>query len=100
MRYLSAGLLEQFQGLYNEVAQVAALALVVLDFVADVGIAVSEDVEDGQNLAVVGYQGFTDHVPAQHQLLDHLQHGSHDVGVPGIQCGCVRQGVLLMGMMS
>ena len=44
------------QGLLDEVAEDEALALVVDDLVAHVDLVVLEDVEDGQQLPVVGHQ--------------------------------------------
>ncbi len=57
---------EELEGFADEVAQIAALALVVLDLVTDVRVAVAEDVEDRQDLAVVGDECFADHVAGEH----------------------------------
>ena len=81
----STGLLEEFEGFADEVAQVESFALAVLYLVAYVGVVIPENVQDGQNLPIVRHQGLPDHLPRQHQLLDHLQHRSDDLGVPGVQ---------------
>jgi len=83
--YLSSSLLEKFKGLPNQIAQIASFALVVFNFVANVGVAVSEDVEDGQNLTIVRYQCLANHVSRKHQLLNHFQHGCNNVRITGIQ---------------
>lgn len=59
---LSSRLLEQFQGLSDEVAQVESFSLAVFDLIADAGVVVAEDVEDGQDLPIVGHQCFSDHL--------------------------------------
>lgn len=97
---LASRLLEELEGFGDEVAQVEPLPLVVLDLVPDVPVGVAEDVEDGQDLPVVGHQGLADHVAAQHQLLDHLQHHRDDVGVARVQGRYVSRGVLFIGMIS
>lgn len=61
-KYLASGLLKQFQSLTDQIAQIASLSLVVLNLIADVGIVVPENVEDGQNLTVVGHQSLANHV--------------------------------------
>ena len=40
------------------------------------------DVEDGQDLPVVGHERLADHRPAQHQRLQDLDDGGHDLRVP------------------
>ena len=62
MGYLSAGLLQQLEGLSDEVAQIQPLSLVVVDFVTYTCVVVPEDVEDGQDLPVVGHQGLPYHL--------------------------------------
>jgi O-acetylhomoserine/O-acetylserine sulfhydrylase-like pyridoxal-dependent enzyme len=58
----------------DEIAKNHALALVVHNTVADVDVLVFENVEHGQNLAVVGHQSLADHLAGDNQLLYHLQH--------------------------
>jgi hypothetical protein len=55
-------LLQQLQGLSDEVSEVESLPLAVFDLVANARIVVAEDVEDRQDLAVVWHQGLSDHV--------------------------------------
>ncbi len=50
--YLSAGLLEQLEGLLDQLPDVQLLPLGVLDLVPDVGVAVFEQVEYWQDLPV------------------------------------------------
>lgn len=63
---LSSGLLQKLEGLRNQIAQVESLSLAVLDLVAAVGVTISKDIENWEDLSVVGDQGLTDHVSAQH----------------------------------
>lgn len=44
---LTSCLLEELQCLHDEVSEVESLTLVILNFVARVFVAVSEDIEDG-----------------------------------------------------
>lgn len=53
-RILSSSLLQQLQSLADEITQIQPFSLVVLDFVTSVGVAIAEDVENWQNLTVVG----------------------------------------------
>ena len=59
----STCLLQQLQGLSNQVTQVESLPLVVLYLVGDVDIIVAEDIEDRQDLSVVGHKGLAYHLP-------------------------------------
>lgn len=61
-------------GHLDEIAQDHALTLVVDNAVADVDVLVFENVEHGQNLAIVGHQSFADHFTGDHQLLYHFEH--------------------------
>ena len=61
---ISAVRLEKLERLNDQVAKVAGLALAVVDRVALVQVLGLEEVHDGQDLAVVGHQGFTDGVAA------------------------------------
>ena len=55
-------MLEQLQGLADQVAQIQSLSLTVLYLIANAGVVVAEDVENGQDLAVVRYQRLADHL--------------------------------------
>ena len=61
--------------------------MAVFDLVADARVVVAEDVEDGQDLAVVGHQGLADHLARKDQLLDHLEHGGDYLRISGVQSG-------------
>lgn len=107
--------LKHLQGLLDQVTKVGCLSLRVVNLVADVSVADLEQVEDGEDLAVVGHEGLTDGVRAGHEGLQDLQGDRDDLNVTGVQ-GDYRhtQGLhmktllrevglsclLLMGMMS
>eukprot|EP00960_Hanusia_phi_P076118 768518-Hanusia_phi.AAC.10 len=42
-------------------------------------------VENGQQLPVVGNQGFPDHIPGDHELLQDLEDDDDDSGVSGVE---------------
>ena len=98
--YLSSSLLQQLKSLSDQVAQVESLPLAVLDMVPNFWVAVTEYIEDGQDLPVVGHQGLSYHLSWKNQLLNDLQHGSNDLGVSCVQGGCIRRKVLLIGIIS
>jgi urease gamma subunit len=52
-------LFKHFEGLLDKVSKNKGLSLTVLDFVTQVAVAVFEQVEDGQDLSVVGHEGFS-----------------------------------------
>ena len=84
-RVLATVRLEHLQGLLDQVAQDEALALGVLDLVADVGVALFEKVHDGQDLAVVGHEGLADRVGASHERLQNLEADGDDLWVTRVQ---------------
>ena len=86
----SAVLLEQFESVLDEVSENEGLALAVLDLVAQVHVAVFEQVEDRQDLSIVGHEGLTDGVGAEHQLLQDLQSNGDDLLVAGVQSGYIK----------
>lgn len=61
--------LKHFKCLLNQVTQVGSLSLRVVNLVAEVLVADLEQVEDGKDLAIVGYEGLTNGVGAGHQCL-------------------------------
>jgi len=65
--------LKHLQGLLDQVAQIQTLSLAVVDLVADVGVALLEQVHHRQDLSVVGHQGLADSVRAGHERLQDLQ---------------------------
>ena len=58
----STCLLQQLQGLSDQITQVEPLPLVVLYLIRDVDIIVAEDIEDRQDLSIVGHKGLTYHL--------------------------------------
>ncbi len=56
--------LEHFEGLLDEVTQVGSLALAVVDLITNVLVADLEQVQDGEDLSVVGDEGLTNGVRA------------------------------------
>jgi len=77
--------LKHLQGLLDQVAKVGCLSLRVVNLVADVSVADLEQVEDGEDLAVVGNEGLTDGVRAGHEGLQDLQGDRDDLNVTGVQ---------------
>ena len=91
---ITAVLLEKLERLNDEVAQVRALALGVVDFVALVPVLGLEEVEHGENLAVVGHEGLADGVTAPDEGLQDLQGRSNDFFVARVQSRCNSQVML------
>ena len=56
--------LEYLQGLLDKIAQNQTFSLRILDLVANVCVVLLKQVHYWQNLAVVGYEGFTDSITA------------------------------------
>lgn len=48
-------------------------------------VHVFEDVEDGEDLSVVGHQGFSHRVAGHHQMLQNFQGGADHLAVPRVQ---------------
>ena len=61
------------------------LSLTVINFIAGADVAVFVEVEDGQDLSVVGHERFADHLAALHELLEHLEHDRDDLSVTGVE---------------
>jgi hypothetical protein len=59
---LTAVHFEHLKSLLNKVTQVGCLSLRVVNLVTDVSVADLEQVEDGEDLAIVGYEGLTNGV--------------------------------------
>jgi hypothetical protein len=85
--YISAGLLEDFEGFLDELAEVELLALAVIDGVADVDGLLLVQIEDGEDLAVVGDEGLSDVVGTGDELLQDLERDGDDLGVAGVEGG-------------
>mmetsp|Transcript_76045 Transcript_76045/g.213209 ORF Transcript_76045/g.213209 Transcript_76045/m.213209 type:complete len:352 (+) Transcript_76045:283-1338(+) len=84
-RILAAVGLQDLQGLVDQLAQVQALPLAVVEPVAQVEVVGLVDVEHWQHLSVVRDQCLADHICGLHQRLQDLQDGAHDDGVAGVQ---------------
>lgn len=66
IRYLTTCLFEQFQGFGDEITQVEALSLTVLDVISDVDITIAEQVEDWEDLTVVWNKCLANHLSTQY----------------------------------
>lgn len=77
--------LEHLEGLLDQVTKVGSLSLGVVDLVAEVLVLDLEEVEHGQDLTVVGYEGLTDGVTAGNEGLQDLEGNRDDFGVTGVQ---------------
>ena len=84
---LTAVLLEHLEGGLDEVAKVHLLPLAVHNGVADVLVALLEQVEDGQDLAVVRNQRLTNGLGAEDERLEDLEGDHDDLRVAGVQSG-------------
>jgi len=93
---LAAVGLEHLEGLLDEIAQNEALALRVLDLVADVGVRLLEQVHHGQDLAVVGHESLADSVRARHERLQDLQGDSDNLRVAGVKGSYLNHGVTVI----
>ena len=83
-------LLEELEGLDNEVAEVLALPLGVVDAVTNVEVLGLEQVHDGQDLAVVWHEGLTDGIGAEDESLEDVKGDSNDLGVARVERSCER----------
>ena len=54
-------------------------------------VFVLEDVENGEELPVVGEEGLTNVLAGLDQELEGLQGPTHDARVPGVQGGCAEE---------
>lgn len=86
--------LEHLEGLLDQVAEVGSLALRVVDLVAEVLVLDLEEVEDGEDLAVVGDEGLSDGVAAGDEGLQDLEGDGHDFGVAGVEGDYIKKGVV------
>ena len=59
----------------------------VINLVTEVGVAVFEQVHNGQNLSVVGNEGFADGVAAGDECLQNLKSNGDDLRVAGVKGG-------------
>ena len=73
--------LEELESLLDEVANVEAFALGVVDLVAEVGVVHLEQVHHGEDLAVVWHEGLTDGVGAGDETLQDLESDGNNLRV-------------------
>jgi len=73
--------------LLDQVAQVQALPLAVVNLIANVGVTLLEEVHHGQYLSVVRNQGFSDSVGAGHECLQDFEGDGDDFTVTSVQSG-------------
>ena len=76
---------EHFESLLDQVPEVLSLSLAVVDLVAQVLVLDSEEVEDREDLSVVGHEGLADGVGAGDECLQDLQSDGDDFWVSGVQ---------------
>lgn len=57
-------------------------------------VVVLVEVEDGQDLPVVGHQCLSHHLCRRHQVLQYLERRADDRSVPCVQCVC-RGGIII-----
>jgi len=81
----SAMSLEELEGHLDEVTQVGSLSLSVVDLVSEVIVLSLEEVEDGEDLSVVGYESFADGVGAQDEGLEDLEGDLDDLGITSVE---------------
>lgn len=85
-------LLEEFESGLDEVTQVLGFALGVVDLVSEVLVLGLEEVEDGEDLSVVGYKGFSNSVGAEDEVLENLKGHLDDLNVAGVKGGYEKNG--------
>ncbi len=82
--------LEELQSLLDEVADIHSLALAVRNRIANVHVLALENIEDGQNLAVVRYQRLTDELAGDYKLLQHFECDGDYGWIPRVERGFER----------
>ena len=70
--------LERLQRLLDQIANILALLLAIVDTVAAVQVHVLESVQNGQDLAVVWYERLADMIGAHDKMLKHLERRADD----------------------
>lgn len=80
-------LLEEFESGLDEVTQVLRFTLGVVDLVSEVHVLGLEEVEDGEDLSVVGHEGFSDGIGAEDELLENLEGHLDDFKIAGVKGG-------------
>jgi len=84
---LTTMLLEELKGALDEVSQDHSFTLAVLDLVSKVQVAGLEEVENGEDLSVVGYEGLTNSLRALDERLEDLEGHSNNLGVASVKGG-------------
>lgn len=77
--------LEKLECLDDEVAQVLAFALGVVDLVTLVQVLCLEKVHDRQDLAVIGHESLTDGVAAKHEALQDVKGDRNHIWVARVE---------------
>ena len=78
---------KHFKGRLDQVSQVLALSLAVVDLVSKVDVLDLHQVKNGKDLAVVGDQGLADSIGASDESLENLQCDRNDLWIARVQCG-------------
>jgi hypothetical protein len=65
-----------------------------LDFVSKVDVTVLKQVENREDLSVIGYKSLTDSVGAKDEMLEDLQCNCNNFLISGVQCGLDRDNEL------
>lgn len=78
---------KHFKGRLNQVSEILSLSLAVVNLVAQVVVLDFEEVEDGEDLSVVGHEGLANGVGAGDEGLQDLQRNRNDLGVSRVQGG-------------
>ena len=73
------------QGLLDQVTNVVCILLRVVDGVADVFVSMSEQIHNGQDLAIVGHEGLCDCLRRADEKLDLLERLHHDFLLLGLE---------------
>lgn len=77
--------LEHLQSLLDQVSEDESFTLGVLNLVAQVAVALLEEVHDGEDLTVVGDECLTDGIAAGNEGLQDLEGNSDNLGVAGVE---------------
>lgn len=77
--------LEHLKSLLDQIAEVGCLALAVVDLITKVLVSDFEEVEDWEDLSVVGDKGLTNGVGAADKSLQDLEGYRNDFNVTSVQ---------------
>ena len=77
--------LKHLQGLLDQVSEHHSLSLPVFDFISQVHVLSLVEVEDGQNLSVVGHKSFSNGIRASNESLQDFKGDSDDFRVSGVE---------------